>query len=93
MKKIQTQGVHHITLFGADKQTSLVISGNGDVIEPEHNVVAIGSGGPFALAAARAMLETTEMDARTIVEKGLGLAADICVYTNHQLTVEELQAD
>lgn len=79
-------------LIVADKETSLVISGNGDVIEPEFDVIAIGSGGPFALAAARAMLETTEMDARAIVEKGLALAADICVYTNNQLTVEELDA-
>ena len=73
--------------------TSLVISGNGDVIEPEFDVIAIGSGGPYALAAARAMLETTEMDARAIVEKGLALAGDICVYTNHHVTVEELSAE
>jgi ATP-dependent HslUV protease, peptidase subunit HslV len=74
----------------ADASTSLIISGNGDVIEPEHDVMAIGSGGPYALAAARAMLENTELGAREIVEKGLGIAADICVYTNHNLSIEEL---
>jgi len=75
----------------ADKDTSLVISGNGDVIEPEDNLIAIGSGGPFAQAAARALLDNTELDARTIVEKGLGIAADICIYTNHNRTIEELE--
>lgn len=77
-------------LVVADKTTSLIISGNGDVIEPENSLMAIGSGGPFAQSAARALLENTEMDARSIVEKALGIAADICVYTNHHLTVEEL---
>ena len=75
----------------ADKDTSLVISGNGDVIEPEDNMIAIGSGGPFAQAAARALLDNTELDARTIVEKGLGIAADICIYTNHNRTIEQLE--
>ena len=79
-------------LVVADKQSSLLISGNGDVIEPEHNVAAIGSGGPFAQAAARALMENTDLDARTIVERALTIAADICVYTNHHLTLEELEA-
>jgi ATP-dependent HslUV protease subunit HslV len=74
----------------ADKTTSLIITGNGDVIEPEDNLIAIGSGGPFAQAAARAMLDNTELGARDIVEKGLGIAADICIYTNHNRTIEEL---
>jgi len=74
----------------ADSSSSLIISGNGDVIEPEHNMMAIGSGGPFAQAAARALLENTELDARSIVEKGLAVAADICVYTNHNVIIEEL---
>ncbi len=74
----------------ADADASLIISGNGDVIEPENSLMAIGSGGPFAQAAARALLENTELDAREIVEKGLEIAGDICVYTNRNLTVEEL---
>lgn len=74
----------------ADKSTSLIITGNGDVIEPEDNLIAIGSGGPFAQSAARAMLDTTELGARDIVEKSLGIAADICIYTNHNRTIEEL---
>lgn len=74
----------------ADKSTSLIITGNGDVIEPEDNLIAIGSGGPYAQAAARAMLDTTELGARDIVEKSLGIAADICIYTNHNRTIEEL---
>ena len=78
-------------LVVADKDSSLIITGNGDVIEPEDCLMAIGSGGPFAQAAARAMLDTTEMDARSIVEKGLQIAASICVYTNHNLTLEELE--
>ncbi|HEY5701770.1 MAG TPA: ATP-dependent protease subunit HslV [Gammaproteobacteria bacterium] len=79
-------------LMVADESTSLVISGNGDVIEPEYDCMAIGSGSGYALAAARALLEETDLDARKIVEKSLGLAADICVYTNHSLTIEELDA-
>ena len=74
----------------ADRDASLIISGNGDVIEPEQGIMAIGSGGPFALAAARAMLENTELGAREIVARGLKIAADICVYTNENLTIEEL---
>ena len=66
----------------ADKETSLIISGNGDVIEPENSLMAIGSGGPYAQAAARALLENTEMDAHSITEQALGIAADICIYTN-----------
>jgi ATP-dependent HslUV protease subunit HslV len=68
-----------------------VISGNGDVIEPDHDVVAIGSGGPFAQAAARALIENTELDARSIVERALNIAADICIYTNRNLVIEELK--
>ena len=74
----------------ADSETSLIITGNGDVIEPEDNLIAIGSGGPFAQSAARALLDNTDMSARDIVEKGLGIAADICIYTNHNRTIEEL---
>ena len=79
-------------LVVADGTTSLIISGNGDVLEPEHSAAAIGSGGAYALAAARAMLDYTEMDARDIVEHALGIAAEICVYTNRNLTIEELVA-
>ena len=75
----------------ADTEASLIISGNGDVIEPEQSLMAIGSGGPFAQAAARALQENTELSAREIVEKGLTIAGDICVYTNHNLTIEELE--
>lgn len=74
----------------ADTTTSLVISGNGDVIEPEHDVIAIGSGGSFAEAAARALMENTELDACTICEKALTIASDICVFTNNHFTIEEL---
>jgi ATP-dependent HslUV protease subunit HslV len=77
-------------LVVADAGATLIISGNGDVIEPENNLAAIGSGGPFAQAAARALLESTEFDARFIVEQALKIAADICIYTNHNLTIEEL---
>ena len=76
----------------ADATTSLIISGTGDVVEPEHDLMAIGSGGAFAQAAARALLENTELGAREIVERGLHIAADICVYTNHNLVIEELDA-
>lgn len=77
----------------ADKDTSLIITGNGDVIEPEDSLIAIGSGGPFAQAAARALLDSSELEARDIVEKSLGIAADICIYTNHNRTIEELGAE
>jgi ATP-dependent HslUV protease subunit HslV len=75
----------------ADDKASLIISGNGDVIEPEQGLIAIGSGGPFAQSAARALLENTELSAREIVEKSLNIAADICIYTNRNLTIEELE--
>jgi ATP-dependent HslUV protease subunit HslV len=78
-------------LVVADKDASLIITGNGDVIEPEDGLMAIGSGGSFALSAARALYFNTELEARTIVEKSLGIAADICVYTNHQHVIEELE--
>jgi ATP-dependent HslUV protease subunit HslV len=77
-------------LLVADRTHSLVISGNGDVIEPEHDLVAVGSGGPFAQAAALALLQNTTLDARSIAELALGIAADICIYTNRNLTIEEL---
>ena len=78
-------------LVVADKESSLIITGNGDVIEPEDCLMAIGSGGPFAQAAARAMLDNTDLDARSIVEKSLEIASSICVYTNRNLTLEELE--
>ncbi|HIG78802.1 MAG TPA: ATP-dependent protease subunit HslV [Cycloclasticus sp.] len=77
----------------ADSKDSLIISGNGDVIQPEQDLMAIGSGGPFAQSAARALLENTELSAREIVEKALGIAGDICIYTNHNHTIEELVAE
>ena len=75
----------------ADHSTSLIITGSGDVIEPEQGIMAIGSGGAYAKAAALALLEETELDARAIVERALGIAADICIYTNNQFTIEELE--
>jgi ATP-dependent HslUV protease subunit HslV len=74
----------------ADKDNSLIISGNGDVIEPEDGLIAIGSGGPFALAAARALMQHTELGPREVAEKAMAIAGDICIYTNHSVTVEEL---
>ena len=74
------------------KESSFVISGNGDVIEPEHDLMAIGSGGPFAQAAALALLQNTDLGAREIVEKALNIAGDICVFTNHNIVIEELAA-
>ena len=74
----------------ANEEASLIISGNGDVIEPEDDLMAIGSGGPYAQAAAKALLKNTELSAREIVEKALEIAADICVYTNRNVVVEEL---
>jgi ATP-dependent HslUV protease subunit HslV len=79
-------------LLVGDPQNLFIISGNGDVIEPEYDTAAIGSGGPYAQAAARALTESTELDARTIVERSLGIAADICIYTNRNLVIEELLA-
>lgn len=77
-------------LMVADSTAMLTISGNGDVIEPQTNVMSIGSGSNFAKAAAEALEQNTDLDARTIVEKSLHIAADICVYTNHTLTIESL---
>jgi len=77
-------------LVVADKESSLVISGNGDVIEPEEGIMAIGSGGNYAKAAAMALFDNTQLSARDIVEKGLSIAAQICIYTNSNLTIEEL---
>ena len=78
-------------LLVADTDRLFVISGNGDVIEPEHDLVAIGSGGPYAQAAARALLENTPLGAREITERALGIAADICIYTNRNLVIEEVR--
>jgi len=74
----------------ADREHSLILSGNGDVIEPEDGLIAIGSGGPYALAAARALLAHTDLDARAVAEAALNTAGDICIYTNRNLTFEEL---
>jgi ATP-dependent HslUV protease subunit HslV len=74
----------------ADRSSSLILTGQGDVIEPEGGLIAIGSGGPFAQAAARALLDHTELGARDIVERALGIAADICIYTNRNLSIEAL---
>ncbi len=77
-------------LIVADPTATLTITGNGDVLEPEHGVIAVGSGGNYAQAAAIALIENTEMSARDIVEKSLKIAADICVFTNHSTTIESL---
>lgn len=77
----------------ADEHHSLIITGNGDVIEPEDNLIAIGSGGPFAQSAAKALMDNTDLSAKEIVEKGLSIAADICIYTNHNRTLEELDSN
>ncbi len=74
----------------ADRETSLIISGTGDVIEPEDGLIAIGSGGPFALAAARALLAHTDLDAKSVAVEALNIAGDICIYTNRNIVVEEL---
>lgn len=74
----------------ADSTNSLIISGNGDVVEPEHGLIAIGSGGPYAQSAALALMENTKLSAKAIVEKALKIAGDICIYTNQNLTIEEL---
>jgi ATP-dependent HslUV protease, peptidase subunit HslV len=78
-------------LLVADTDKIFVISGNGDVIEPDHDVAAIGSGGQFALSAARALVEGSSLGAREIVERSLNIAADICIYTNRNLVIEELR--
>lgn len=75
----------------ADAEASLIITGNGDVIQPEDNLIAIGSGGPYAQSAARALLDETELDPEAIVAKSLKIAGDICVYTNHNHTIETLE--
>lgn len=77
----------------ADRSASLMISGNGELLEPEHGLLAIGSGGDYAYAAARALVDATTLDAREIVERALHIAADLCVYTNHHFTLEELTCD
>ncbi len=74
----------------ADRESSLIITGMGDVIEPELGLIAIGSGGPYAQSAARALLENTQLDAETVVRKALSIAADLCIYTNQQVVVETL---
>ena len=79
-------------LIVADADTILMISGNGDVVEPEHDLIAIGSGGPFAQSAATALVQNTQLSAREIVEKALTIAGEICIYTNLNLTIEELGA-
>jgi ATP-dependent HslUV protease, peptidase subunit HslV len=78
-------------LLVGDKEKLFVISGNGDVIEPEYDVAAIGSGGSFALSAARALAENTDLEAKVIVEKAMGIAADICIYTNRNLILDEIK--
>ncbi len=80
-------------LIVANREAILMISGNGDVVEPERDLIAIGSGGAFAQSAATALLENTELPARDIVEKALTIAGDICIYTNHSLTIEELSEE
>ncbi len=80
-------------LVVANKDHTLMITGNGDVIEPEYGLVAIGSGGAYAQAAALALMENSDLEARLIVEKALKIAGDICVYTNHHLTIEELESE
>lgn len=75
----------------ADREHSLIITGQGDVLEPEHGIVAIGSGGAYAQSAARALIEHTELGAREIVERSLEIAADLCIYTNHQRVIETLE--
>jgi ATP-dependent HslUV protease subunit HslV len=77
----------------ADSETSLIISGNGDVIEPEDDLMAIGSGGPYAQSAARALLENTDLEAGEIVQKALEIAAAICIYTNNNIVIETLAAE
>jgi ATP-dependent HslUV protease subunit HslV len=77
-------------LVVADRERTFLLSGTGDIIEPDEGVTAIGSGGPFALAAARALLAHSSLEARAIAEAALGIAADICIYTNRNITVEEL---
>ena len=74
----------------ADKDVSLILSGTGDVLEPEDGLIGIGSGGSFALAAARALADRTDMDAEAMARKAMNIAADICIYTNNELVIESL---
>ncbi|UDG80999.1 ATP-dependent protease subunit HslV [Candidatus Hartigia pinicola] len=80
-------------LVVADEHTSLMITGNGDVVQPEHDLIAIGSGGPYAQSAARALLENTTLSAREIAKKSLKIASDICIYTNHNFNFEEISSE
>jgi ATP-dependent HslUV protease subunit HslV len=80
-------------LIIADRETTLVLSGTGDIIEPDDGVAAVGSGGPFALAAARALIKYSSLDAKGIVQEAMRIASEICIYTNDQLVVEELEAE
>lgn len=80
-------------LVAADKEVSLLITGNGDVIEPEENIIAIGSGGNYARAAAKALMDNTKLSAHLIVEKGLQIASEICVYTNNNFVIDELESN
>lgn len=80
-------------LLVADSERTLVVTGNGDVLEPDGDVAAVGSGGPFALAAARALVAHTDLSAEKIARESLSLAADICIYTNHKITLLALPAD
>jgi ATP-dependent HslUV protease subunit HslV len=75
----------------ADRESSLIITGNGDVLEPEGGIVAIGSGGAYAQSAARALVENTELSARDVVSKSLGIAGDLCIYTNQSHTIESIE--
>jgi ATP-dependent HslUV protease subunit HslV len=77
----------------ADETATLTITGNGDVLEPENGVISVGSGGNYALAAAKALFENTEMSAEEIVNKGLTIAGDICVFTNHNFTIETIKIE
>jgi len=77
-------------LLVADRNNVLIISGTGEVVQPDDNVAAIGSGAPYALAAARALMRNTDLDARVIAEKSLQIASEICIYTNSNITIEEL---
>lgn len=77
----------------ADKHSSLIITGNGDVVEPEESIIAIGSGGPYAQSAAKALIENTKLNARNIVEKSLKIAASICIYSNENFVIEELTSE
>jgi len=77
----------------ADEKDSLIITGNGDVVQPEDDLIAIGSGGSFAQSAARALLDNTELEAKDIVEKSLTIAGDVCIYTNHNFTIESLDSE